>query len=1393
MKTQIRSILHETPRGYMNLKRVISISLAVQALAILLLTVAPSMLRAQTVSFAGLQITVPFSGVESPWGITTDAVGNAYVVDEHNNQVVKISPLGVQSVLPFTGLKEPEYVAVDSSGNVYVTDTGNARVVFVTPAGAGGTIPITAITLSLPTGIAVDASGNLYVADFNASAVVKVQLTGNHQSKLNLTGIINPYGLAIDSADNLYVADFGVDKIIKYSNINGQESLVPTTGLEEPVDVAVDSSGNVYITDLKTLLITEVTPAGVQTTLPITGLVNPWGVGVDASGNVFVADTGTGSVDELAKSGVPFGNVNVCQGGSPAPCSQTLTLNYNVTASGTLGSTKILTLGVANRDFTGGGTCAGAVTSGSTCAVVVDFTPEYSGVRPGAVQILAGSGSVLATTPIYGYGQAPQIAFYPSLTGSITPTNVGFEDGVAVDAAGALFIGDDTNLRVVKVIGTTVTQVVGGLAGNNSLALDGAGNLYVADPNRQRVLKVTPAGAQSTVGTGLSFPQGVAVDVLGNVYISDTDDNRVVVVPANGSPQFSLATTGLELPVGLTVDGMGNVFVTNPDLQNVLKISPFGSQTTVASGLPGPLAIKLDGAGNLIILNFNDDTVTMVPADGSASRTIATGLNKPLDLAVDGAGDVYVADQFNSRVFVIERNQATDLSFATTPYGETSTDSPMSVVVQNIGNEALNAIAPGLTISPASFAQVPGSGTPPDCTATFSLGDGSSCNLSLSFTPQTVGSINGDALLYNNALNSNPTVQAIGLSGTAVQATPTITFSVANQTYGVAPFTVSATSNSPGPFTYSVVSGPATISSSTVTITGGGSVTLKASQAATIDYTAGSIDATFTVSPATPTLSFSVANQVLGTPPFTVSAVSDSPGAITYSVVSGPATISGSNTVTLTGLGAVTLLASQAATANYLAATIQASFTVLGKSETFIPSLTSTAATIDVFGFGFTPPSGTLAFTDVTSGNPVAAPVTLNTATATTALTPQTTTSTGANSLPVWTELGDVNGDGIPDLITSLYLTDSVSVQLGNGDGTFQTATNIPIFAGFGPAEVHAVSLRGNGVLDLIIGSFNLNEFAVLLGNGDGTFGTPTFYIVDTGLAPTSLTTGDFNGDGKLDVAAAYADTNNVYVFLGDGAGNLSQLGEAINVGRTPQAIRAGNFHGGGDNFSDLVVANYSDGTITTLLNNENGTFTPTTISVGSGAGSGPQALAINGAGSSLLLAVANYRDNTVSVLTGNGDGSFGVQKIVNVGKGPDDVNFADFNGDGIPDLAVSNYTDNTVNLVLGNGSGNYSLVGTFTVGTSPYSAAVGDIDRDGTPDVVVSNCYSNNTGTLLDGTQISVPYSGLSLTPGDTVQGSYTPDGASKYGPSTSSGVVVPSSLFRSSRKIRGLQAQER
>lgn len=668
-------------------------------------------------------------------------------------------------------------------------------------------------------------------------------------------------------------------------------------------------------------------------------------------------------------------------------------------------------------------------------------------------------------------------------------------------------------------------------------------------------------------------------------------------------------------------------------------------------------------------------------------------------------------------------------------------------------------------------------------------------------TPATTGSGSVTVTFDNQTDTINFTAQGTTATSLAITATPSTTF-----LYGQpSSFTVQLTPINATGITASdfgvTVDGSSTgfsislISNNNYQISGPfnalapGSHALAVSFVGTANYASSSARATLNVSGGTVTISDTVTptNPVQGqggTVKVAVAGVGSGAvptGSITYAFNGGTsqtAALSGGvATITIPTLiptGGNSLSLAYGGDTNYAAASTAVTLMIFGRSLTTIASLTATAAQINVFGFGFTAPSGSLAFSDVTSGSPVTSPVTLNTATATPSLLPQVTTITGANSLPVWTELADLNGDGILDLITSVFGTDSVNVQLGNGDGTFGAATKTLIATGFGPSEVHAVSLRGAGTLDLIVGSYNTNQIAVLLGNANGTFQAPVFYTVGTATnTPTSLTTGDFNHDGNLDVAVANTGDNTVSILIGNGSGTLTPPGAAINVGRTPEAVRAGDFNG--DGYSDLAVANYQDGTVTILLNNQNETFATSTISVGSGSNSGPQALAITGSGSSLLLAVANFGSNNVSLLKSTGSGGFGAQTLVNVGNGPDDVRFTDINGDGIPDFVVSNYTDGTLNVATGSTSGAYTVLGPFPIGTKPYSAAAGDLDNDSTPDIVVANTFSNNTGVLLSGTQISVPYTGLALPAGNTLNATYTPDANSKYGSSTSPNVTVP------------------
>jgi hypothetical protein len=997
--------------------------------------------------------------------------------------------------------------------------------------------------------------------------------------------------------------------------------------------------------------------------------------------------------------------------------------------------------------FSGGGLLAGAVAGDSLTLsnVVVENNTEADtadGGNQGGGVAMAGPNFTITNSTFQNNSAASGsgnegvgggVNFLDDVQGNLSVTNSTFSGNIAGSSSvlgqgGGLDIDLNTSGDTATITGSTFT-------GNEALGAGGqGGGIFASGPttvSKSRIAGNTAAGGGSGFWEqGAIPPQSGAATLINNWWGCNLGPNM----------------TGCDTVAASTVSGDHASVNFTPWLVLSIGASPTSINTGATSTLTAALNTNSNSVSGFNVpdgtpIAFSGTLGTPSPTETTITSGTATSTFTAGGTAGAGSGTATVDNQSVSATITIIGAPVLAVSKSHTGNFTQGSTAVWKIQVSNAATSAADA---------TTSAQVTAVDTlPVGYTLASSSGSGWSCASSgVTVTCHISQVVAGAGGLFS----------ALQLTVNVPANSPT---SVTNNVviYGGGSTTQTGPGNgATGSDIATVVQVPAS-----VTINNGGgtqSAIIGAGFATALSVTV--TDANSIVIPSYPVIFTAIAGGSGQSGTF-----SNSTGTITIPTNASGVANAGTFTANLkTGAYTVTAAAGGAAATFNL--------TNLGHSSTTIAALTATTATIDVFGFGFTAPSGQLAFTDTTSSNPVAAPVTLNTATATTGLTPQVTTSTGVNSLPDWTTLGDINGDGKLDLVASIFGTDSVSVQLGNGDGTFQAATTILISAGFGPAENHLVSLRGNGTLDLIVGSFHVNQIAVLLGNGNGTFQSPVFYTVGSSTnPPTSFTTGDFNDDGNLDVAVANTGNNSISILLGNGSGALTPLGAPIPVGREPEAIRAGDFNG--DGFSDLAVANYRDGTVTTLLNNKNGTFTATPISVGSGPGSGPQALAIIGSGSSLQLAVANYLDNTVSVLNSNGDGTFGAQTIKPVGRGPDDISFADFNGDGVEDLVVSNYLDGSVDLLLGSSGGSYTLTGPFTIGNNPYSAAVGDLDGDGTPDLVVSNCTSNNTGVLRTGAQISVPYTGLALVPGDTLHATYTPDGASKYGTSTSAGVTAP------------------
>ena len=328
---------------------------------------------------------------------------------------------------------------------------------------------------------------------------------------------------------------------------------------------------------------------------------------------------------------------------------------------------------------------------------------------------------------------------------------------------------------------------------------------------------------------------------------------------------------------------------------------------------------------------------------------------------------------------------------------------------------------------------------------------------------------------------------------------------------------------------------------------------------------------------------------------------------------------------------------------------------------------------------------------------------------------------------PVSITSADFNADGKTDLATANNGTNTVSVLLGFGGGSFGAAVNFVV--GANPISVISADFNADGKVDLALANNGSSNVSVLLGNGAGGFGNAVNFAV--GLNPNSLTSADFNADGKLDLAVANNGNNNVSVLLGNGLGGFAA---AVNftVGASPESLTNADFNGDGK--ADLAVANNGSANISILLGNGAGNFGP---AVNFAVGTNPISVisADFNVDGKMDLATANLTSNNVSVLLGNGLGSFATAVSFSVGTGPWSVITADFNGDTRADLALANGNSNNVSVLLGNGLGSFAPAVNFAAGNGPRSLINADFNTDGKSDLAVANGSSNNVSVLLNGT----------------------------------------------------------
>ncbi len=331
--------------------------------------------------------------------------------------------------------------------------------------------------------------------------------------------------------------------------------------------------------------------------------------------------------------------------------------------------------------------------------------------------------------------------------------------------------------------------------------------------------------------------------------------------------------------------------------------------------------------------------------------------------------------------------------------------------------------------------------------------------------------------------------------------------------------------------------------------------------------------------------------------------------------------------------------------------------------------------------------------------------------------------------------------NSIEDLIVANQSDNTVSVFLGNGDGTFASPVTYP--TGQGPVWIATGDFDNDGNLDLAVADKGANAVSVLLGNGDGTFKPKVDYT--TGSVPVSVVEADFNGDGNLDLAVTNQADNSISLLFGNGSGGFSTIAgipSVLAAGHAPTALATGHFttatSSNGSSIMDLAVANQNDNSVSIFLGNGNGTFQTRTDYA---TGAAPMYVATGDFNGDAItdLAIANNMDNTVSILfgqagsTGAANGTFGGRVDYEAGTGPSSIAVADYNLDGIQDLAVADSGGNAVALLFGLTGGTFNVPFVLNAGNDPLSIFTADFDGNGTPDAAIANNASNTVSVILN------------------------------------------------------------
>jgi sugar lactone lactonase YvrE len=712
-------------------------------------------------NFVSFQKTVPVSsGLIEPFNIAVDASGDLYIVDIETGNLFEETPKsdgsGYNSVLidtigtPGNG---PTGVAIDSGQNIYLTGSNDGNVYKETLSGGSYTRSIVASGYSEPYGIALDVSGNIYITCNGPGQVIKITPTGGSYISTPIASSADFLtGIAIDAGGNIYYSDTTAGIILL--NRTGSGFTPSTYSTQQQIyGLALDAQGNLYGGNGSNGTIVKLLPTSNE--LMAVNIASPYGLTVappsqlNAQGNLFAVSASNGNVYEIGNNfgGVSAGQINTT--------IQTVTALFQFTAHEVSVFSAVTTQGRTSSDFTdaGTGTCSNTVTysTGDYCTVDIQFAPTAPGVRTGSVALVYGYGGSAISTPGYvqGTGFAPYVNFPPGTIGiadqvAVDANSNVFTKGIAIDSTGYLYAEEFSNIsgnnhivRGVPYGGWESILTLPNTVLPAALAVDGYGDLLIAATNGTdtagAIYLATPGNSgytysvlftQDSNGNPFIIPYYIAVDANENFYFTDFSTKKAYVSKFLGDNTWATPVvlgSGFALPAGIAVDANGVVYIVDNNNNSVVAEIPTDTgyyQATIVSDnvnnsqLDSPSTVTVDSNLNLYVTSYGNLTDLIYeesPVVGGFAESAAFSLQQTSEIegwsthVMDAYGNFYMGLDGYNTVLELDRVDTPNLSFLPTPVNQVSSDSPKSLTMTNWGNAPLEVYIPGSGTNPVVY------------------------------------------------------------------------------------------------------------------------------------------------------------------------------------------------------------------------------------------------------------------------------------------------------------------------------------------------------------------------------------------------------------------------------------------------------------------------------------------------------------------------------------------------------------------------------------------------------------------------------------------------------------------------------------------------------------------